>query len=168
MTMAANPLTRNPKAQETKNAVFDVIVRDYTKSTATFSLSAGQGINKITKQIPVEITIPEFLVAPDPATLKEKKGNNVCLDMYYVINTKSTREYDVELDISYKNAIIPESLIVDYVSSVSGKAPLVREFDGNPYCVPADKTYSIKGYLYQATEGVFVDTAAKSTEITET
>jgi len=105
-------------------------------------------------EVPLTLTIPDFLVAEDPAD-KDKK----CKDYYYVLNDPSLQgRFDMEFFIEDKNALLSKTLIVDYINNVDfDDNEIVKPMISNPYCFSAED-YVINGQLYRATPGLLIDT----------
>ena len=151
---------------ETKEILIDILIKDYRSEQATLNLNAMLPDSSImTKQIPLSIDIPSFLVTPDPDDLEE--GRN-CINFYYVINRDISGIADVEFDVLDPASIFGKSVIVDYISSISPDGNIIIEpMISNPYCLPPGKQYEVRGYLYQSNGFKFVNAVDESVELIE-
>jgi hypothetical protein len=141
--------------QETKEVVFDIAVKDYTKESATLKLRAQMGDTEIvSKDIPLSVEIPEFAILQMPGS-ETVDGDSFCVDLYYVLNRAGEEgKYDVELDLTDPVSVFGKSVIVDYVADIdTGGEISIVPMVSNPYCLPSGKDYNVGGYLYK--EGVF-------------
>ncbi len=150
-------------ALKTKEIYFDGLILDYGQESAMFTLKAMfPDSDIITREIPVFIEIPEFLIAAEP---RYDYSGVRCLDFYYAINQPSLNNpIDIEFGVTNPSSFLGKSVLVDYVSSVQPSGNIiVRPMISNPYCLPKGN-YQTKGYLYKA--GPFlVETIGESTEV---
>jgi hypothetical protein len=120
--------------------------------------------NIISKTIPVQVEIPDFLVAPEPS-FDLSTTKTPCLNFYYAVNRRDVNKVDIEFDIVDPSRVFGKSVIVDYVSSLDTTQIIVEPMPSNPYCLPRG-SYLAQGYLYKP--GILtVDTIDKSTEVLE-
>jgi len=141
-------------AQETKEILFELTIQDYKKESAIVKLKAQVADAEISsRDIPVGIEIPEFAILGMPGSVQDN-GNNICVDLYYVINRKEEGNYDIELDIKDPSAFFGKSVFVDYMSGIESTGDIqIEPMISNSYCLPSGKEYEIGGYLYK--EGAF-------------
>jgi hypothetical protein len=153
-------------ANEEMEIFFNVIIEDYTESKAVFKLSVElPDSNKVEKEIPVNIVIPDFLIAPMPSFTQNTKENKICYDLYYVISNNAIDSADIELDILNPASVFGKSQVVDYMSSIPVKeGVMIKPLISNPYCLPSEKQYEVKGYLYKSSPWKLVDLVDESTE----
>ncbi len=140
--------------QETKEVLFELTIQDYKKESAILKLKAQVADAEISsRDIPVGIEIPEFAIFGMPESVQDD-GNNICVDLYYVINRKEEGNYDIELDIKDPSAFFGKSVFVDYMSGIESTGDIqIEPMISNSYCLPSGKEYEIGGYLYK--EGAF-------------
>ncbi len=149
-------------ALETKEIYFEGLIYDYDKESAIFTLKAKlPDSDIITREIPVFIEIPEFLIAVEP---RYDYTGVKCLDFYYAINKPNLYEpVDIEFDVNKPSSIFGKSVVVDYISSLQPEGNIiVRPMISNPYCLPKGN-YETKGYLYKAGP-YFIDTIGESAQ----
>ncbi|MBN2367533.1 putative metal-binding motif-containing protein [Candidatus Woesearchaeota archaeon] len=151
---------------EVKEVKFRLLIKDYDREKATFTISASQDTSQISsKEIEVDIEIPELLIAPDPEDMNQQ-GSPRCMDFYYVINKENMDSIvDIEFDVIDPNSVFGKSVYVDYVSSIDYTGDIVvMPLPSNPYCLPTDRVYDVKGYLYQAGTWRIVDMVEEASE----
>jgi hypothetical protein len=159
---AVQAVSLGPK--ESRTVVFDLLVRDYNRENAVFTVRARlPNTEPYSQEIPVKISIPQFLVAPEPVF---DTSGSYCVNFYVVINRKDLNErLDVELNVVNPNAIFGRSVLVDYVSGINpGGNILIRPLisETNRYCLPGGREYEVRGYLYRAAPWKIVEIADQS------
>jgi len=135
-----------------------IYVKDYELEEAVLELNIDVDGEIVTKEIELEVIIPEFLVAADPVDID---SGATCYDLYYVINMGEVKG-DIELNVIDPDAILSKTALIDYIRGVQTSGILMEELVSNPYCLPQRKNYEVQGYFYKANSGFFIDKSIKS------
>ncbi len=141
-------------AKSSETITFELFIKDYNEDYADLTMDFVFGELSKSQVLSLDIDSPNFLIAADPEDLDENKE---CVDIYYM--SKGSGNADIEMNIIDPNAF-SQTVIVDYISSA--RLGETAEMLSNPYCLPNDKDYLIKGYLYKSVPGRFVDVADSS------
>jgi len=149
-----NVVFSNVMQSDKETAEFELYVKNIKSEQSILYIAVRADGVEENLEVPLTLTIPDFLVAEDPQD-KDKK----CKDYYYVLNDPSLKGmFDMEFFIEDKNALLSKTLIVDYINNVDfDDNELVKPMISNPYCFSAEN-YVINGQLYRATPGLLVDT----------
>lgn len=151
-TLSNNYYNLDLNSGDTKDIKFRMYVKDYTRETADIELSIIKDGETFSEDIPIEIEIPEFLIASDPSNQGED-----CKDFYYVLNNnKLDKKIDMEFNIIDPDAILSKTLIVDYMSGLETNSIVIGEMLSNPYCIDYKDNYEIQAYIYQASTGIIM------------
>ena len=147
-------LASNDEATETMR----IYIRDYELEGAILELNIDVDGETVTKEIELDVEIPEFLVAADPIDID---SGATCYNLYYVVNMGEVKG-DIELNVIDPDAFLSKTALVDYIRGVDTTGVVMEELVSNPYCLPQRKNYEVQGYFYKANSGLFIDKSIKS------
>ncbi|MBU0757106.1 MAG: S8 family serine peptidase [Nanoarchaeota archaeon] len=142
---------------DTKKEKFDLLVLDYGKEEAEFTIRAKKN-NKVIAagKRKIQVEFPEFLVAAEPSfNNNEEKmvGNYYRLHFYYVVNNKNkpARGSTINMEFDINNADHPwsSSYYAEIVSKISipEDSIVIEEF--GTYRLAKNKFYSVEGRMYE-------------------